>query len=73
MAQLPPPQSLETVKRRAAKIQDICVRADAGIAMLDQVIAQLEQDLQASKLNQFHLRRKKQILQAQVTETESVS
>jgi hypothetical protein len=57
MSQFPPPPSLGTVQNRAAKIQEIFVRADAGIAMLDQIIADLEQDLQVSKLNQFYLKR----------------
>jgi hypothetical protein len=59
MTQLPQPD-IEAAKRRAAKVQEICKRADAGIAVLDDLIARLEKDIFASKLYQYRLRRAKE-------------
>jgi hypothetical protein len=51
------PPDLETVNQWATKVQEICKRADAGILILDDIIARLEQDIHSSKLYQFRLRR----------------
>lgn len=52
---------LETAKRRAAKMEEICRRADAGILLLDDLIAQLEQEIRASRVYQFRLKRARQL------------
>lgn len=53
---------LEKVKKTSAKIQEICKRADANILILDDMIAQLEQDNRSSPVYQYRLRRAKQLL-----------
>jgi hypothetical protein len=59
--QLPPPD-IETVKQRAAKVQNICKRADAGILILDDLIAELEQDIRSSPLYRYRLNKAKHLL-----------
>jgi thiamine monophosphate synthase len=51
------PPDLETVNQWAAKVQEICKRADAEILILDDIIARIKQDIHSSKLYQFRLRR----------------
>lgn len=62
MTQQTPPPDLETVKQRAAQVQDICKRADAGILILDDLIAQLEQDIRSSSLYRYRLNKAKHLL-----------
>ncbi len=42
MTDKPQPPDIEKVKERAAKVQEICKRADANILILDEIVAQLE-------------------------------
>lgn len=53
---------IEKVKERAAKVQEICKRADANILILDDIIAQLEEDIRSSPVCQYRLKRAKQLL-----------
>jgi hypothetical protein len=62
MTQQTPPPDLETVKQRAAQVQDICKRADAGILILDDLIAQLEQDIRSSSLYRYRLNKAMHLL-----------
>uniref|UniRef100_B8HKI8 Uncharacterized protein n=1 Tax=Cyanothece sp. (strain PCC 7425 / ATCC 29141) TaxID=395961 RepID=B8HKI8_CYAP4 len=61
MNELPQLPSMETIKQRAAKMEEICRRADAGILLLDDLIAQLEQEIRASRLYQLRLKRARQL------------
>ncbi|MCA2814094.1 MAG: hypothetical protein IM477_16805 [Microcystis sp. M090S1] len=54
--------SLEKVKQRAAKIQEICRRADAEILILDELIAQLEAENRSSTLHLYRLNKAKHLL-----------
>ncbi len=62
MTDQPPPPDLETVMQRAAKVQSICKRSDASILVLDDLIAQLEQDIRSSSLYRYRLNRAKHLL-----------
>jgi recombinational DNA repair ATPase RecF len=53
---------IKKVKERAAKIEEICKRADANILILDDIIAQLDEDIRSSLLYQYRLKRAKQLL-----------
>lgn len=53
---------LEKVKQRAAKIQEICRRADAEILILDELIAQLEAENRSSTLHLYRLNKAKHLL-----------
>jgi hypothetical protein len=59
--QLSPPD-LKTVKQRAARVQSICKRADANILVLEDLIAQLEQDVRSSSLYCYRLNKAKHLL-----------
>jgi predicted P-loop ATPase/GTPase len=59
--QLSPPD-LETVKRRAAQVQDICKQADANILILDDLIAQAEQNIHSSSTYHYRLNKAKHLL-----------
>ena len=62
MSQIPPSPSLEKVKQRAAKVQEICRRADAEILILDELIAQLEAENRSSLLYVYRLNKAKHLL-----------
>ena len=49
------PPSIEKVKERSVKIQEICKRADANILILDYIIAQLEEGIRQQPLNRYRL------------------
>jgi hypothetical protein len=55
MTQQTSPPDLETVKQRTAQVQDICKRADASILILDDLIAQLEQNIRSSSTYRYRL------------------
>lgn len=56
------PPDIEKVKQTSAKIQEICKRADANILILDDIIAQLEENIRSSPVYQYRLKRAKQLL-----------
>ncbi|HEY9702250.1 MAG TPA: hypothetical protein V6C58_07375 [Allocoleopsis sp.] len=56
------PPSLERVKQRAEKAQEIFKQADAGILILDELIAQLEEKIHHSPLYQYRLNQAKRLL-----------
>jgi hypothetical protein len=62
MNKKPYPPSLERVKQRAVKVQEICQKADAGILILDEIIAQLEEKNHHSSLSVYRLNKAKQLL-----------
>lgn len=59
MTQEPKLPDLETVKQTSAKMKEICNRADAGILVLDSLIAQLEEQIHSSPLYRYRLKRTK--------------
>ncbi|MBC6424562.1 MAG: hypothetical protein GDA38_26170 [Hormoscilla sp. SP12CHS1] len=61
MTQQPPPD-MERMNQRAAKVQEICKRADAEILILDDLIAQLEEKIRASPLYSYRLHKAKRLL-----------
>jgi len=61
MTQQAPPD-MEKIKQRAAKVQEICKRADAEILILDDLIAQLEEKIRASPLYRYRLHKAKLLL-----------
>lgn len=62
MNQQPYPLSLERVKQRAVKVQEICQQADANILILDEIIAQLEEQIHHSSLSRYRLNKAKKLL-----------
>lgn len=72
MTEKPQPPSLEKVKQTSAKVQEICKRADANILILDEIIAQLEEENRRSPLYQSRLRRAKRLLNFPEKKTEGV-
>lgn len=44
---------LQKVKQTSAKIQEVCQRADSGIAILNDLIAQLESQINTSPLYRY--------------------
>jgi hypothetical protein len=56
------PPSIEKVKERSVKIQEICKRADANILILDYIIAQLEEGIRQQPLNRYRLEKAKRLL-----------
>lgn len=65
MTQTTSTPSLEKVKQRAAKVQEICQRADAEILILDELIAQIETQNRFSSLHLYRLNKAKQLLKIQ--------
>lgn len=53
---------LEKLKETSAKVREICKRADAGISILDDLIAQLEEEIRSSTLYQYRLNKAKRLL-----------
>lgn len=62
MTQQISPPDLETVRQRAAQVQTICKRADASILILDDLIAQLEQNIRSSSTYRYRLSKAKHLL-----------
>ena len=62
MTEKPQPPDIEKVKQRAAKVQEICKRADANILILDDIIAQLDENIRSSPVYQYRLKRAKQLV-----------
>ena len=63
---------LEKVKQTSAKMKEICNRADAGILILDSVIAQLEAQIHSSPLYRYRLNKAKQLLDIKPNTPESI-
>ncbi|NJM67363.1 MAG: hypothetical protein HC851_17650 [Acaryochloris sp. RU_4_1] len=57
MTQHLPPPKLDRIHQRAAKVQEICQQADEGILMLDELIAQLEEQIRSSSVYRYRLNR----------------
>ena len=72
MTDKPQPPDIEKVKQRSAKIREICKRADANILILDDIIAQLEQDNRSSPVYQYRLKRAKQLLNFPQQQSEKI-
>jgi len=56
------PPDLARVKQRAARVEEICKRADAGILILDEIIADLDQQIRSSSRHSYRLKRAKNLL-----------
>ncbi|MFM7579115.1 MAG: hypothetical protein ACKO5Q_19550 [Microcystaceae cyanobacterium] len=54
--------SLERIQQRSLKVQAICRRADAEIVILDELIAQVEAENRASRVNLYRLNKAKHLL-----------
>lgn len=50
---------MEQIKKTSAKVQEMCQHADAGIAILDDLIAQLDEEIRASALSKYRLNKTK--------------
>lgn len=72
MTDKPQPPDIEKVKQRSAKIREICKRADANILILDDIIAQLEEDIRSSPVYQYRLKRAKQLLNFPQQQSEKI-
>lgn len=53
---------LEKVKQTSAKIKEVCQRSNAGIAILDELISQLETQIHSSSLYRYRLKKAKDLL-----------
>lgn len=53
---------IKRIKERAAKIQEIRKRADANISILDDIIAQLRDNIRSSPVYQYRLKKAKRLL-----------
>jgi hypothetical protein len=62
MTQQISPPDLDTVRQRAVQVQDICKRVDASILILDDLIAQLEQNIRSSSTYRYRLNKAKHLL-----------
>jgi hypothetical protein len=62
MTQQISPPDLETVRQRAVQVQNICKRVDASILILDDLIAQLEQNIRSSSTYRYRLNKAKHLL-----------
>jgi len=56
----------EQIKLTSAKVQALCLRMDAEILVLDDVIAQLEEDNRRSPVYQYRLNRAKRLLNGNI-------
>ncbi len=52
----------EQIKATSAKVKALCQRMDAELLILDDIIAQLEEDNRRSPLYQYRLNRAKRLL-----------
>ena len=57
---------MEQIKATSAKVQALCQRMDAEILVLDDIIAQLEEDNRHSPVYQYRLNRAKRLLNGNV-------
>jgi hypothetical protein len=62
MTEEPKLPDIEKVKQTSAKVKEICRRADAGILILDDLIAQLEENIRSSPLYRYRLNKAKELL-----------
>ncbi|KJH69483.1 hypothetical protein [Aliterella atlantica] len=68
MTEQPQPPSLEKVKQTAAKMQEICKRWDALIAVTDYMIGELEEQIRKQPNEIYRLKRAKQLLNIETEE-----
>jgi hypothetical protein len=50
---------IEKAKQTSAKVKELCQRADVGISILDDLIAQLEENIRSSPLSRYRLNKAK--------------
>lgn len=62
MTQNQPIPNLEQVQQTSARIKEVCQRADAGISILDDLIAQLDQQIRSSPMYSYRLNKAKHLL-----------
>jgi DNA replication protein DnaC len=62
MTQEPFTPDIEQIKATSAKVKALCQRMDAEILILDDIIAQLEEENRRSLLYQYRLNRAKRLL-----------
>lgn len=62
MMQEPFTPDIEQIKATSAKVKALCQRMDAHILIMDDMIAQLEEDYRCSPLYQYRLNRAKRLL-----------
>lgn len=59
---------MEKVKATSAKVQALCQRMDAEILVLDDIIAQLDEEIRQSPLYQYRLNKAKKLLNLSVSQ-----
>ena len=59
---------MEKVKATSAKVQALCQRMDAEILVLDDIIAQLDEEIRQSPLYQYRLNKAKRLLNLSVSQ-----
>jgi hypothetical protein len=68
MTEEPKLPDIEKVKQTSAKVKELCQRADAGILILDDLIAQLEENIRSSSLYRYRLNKAKKLLNIESTQ-----
>jgi alpha-D-ribose 1-methylphosphonate 5-triphosphate synthase subunit PhnL len=63
MTEQPQPPSLEKVKQRAARMQEICLMFDYQIMVLDELIAQVEAENRDNPINVYRREKGKRLLE----------
>jgi hypothetical protein len=58
---------IEQIKQTSLKFQEVFKRMDAGIAILDDLIVQIDSDIRSSKLYQYRLNKAKRMLNIDVS------
>ncbi|GBF82451.1 hypothetical protein [Aphanothece sacrum] len=58
---------MEKIKATSAKFKELCQRMDAHILVLDDIIAQLEEENRRSPLYQYRLNRAKRLLNSNIS------
>nr|ADN14812.1 conserved hypothetical protein [Gloeothece verrucosa PCC 7822] len=53
---------VEKVKQTSLKVKEVCKRADAVISILDDLIAELDQQIRTSSLYHYRLNKAKNLL-----------
>ena len=67
MTQEPFTPDMEQIKATSAKVKALCQRMDAEILILDDIIAQLEEENRRSPLYQYRLNKAKRLLNSNIS------
>jgi hypothetical protein len=72
MTEEPKLPNIEKVKQTSAKVKELCQRADAGILILDDLIAQLEENIRSYGLDHYRLNKAKKLLNIESIEIHKI-